>query len=468
MPTNTPNLYELFIRFLQFTNPARGTLTVSRCAQVLAKSLEAAWNCLQAFEWGFVLPLRQRGAKQMTKKVFFITIILLVVLFFVATWWAVENLVLPKSSGQSQDTYGSNTVLAEITAITEEGQITLGDHDQLFQVMEVRALEGDYSGQTFSVSYGKNQLRSDEMRFKVGQRVYIIIGPGPDGTARATYTDFDRSKILLILLAAFMLAVLAMGRWKGLGSLLSLAFSLFIIVSYIIPHILAGEDPVRVSLVGSGILLGVSLYATYGWNLKTHASVISMVLTLILTGTLTALFVGLARLNGYGDENALYLIQMSSVQINPQGLLLGGMIIGTLGILDDLVTSQSAAVVEIHGANPDLSFRQTMIRAIHIGQDHVAATVNTLVFSYTGASLPLLLVFTLANGSFSYLMNAEMIAEEVVRTLVGSLGLVAAVPISTLVATFIITKQDRLARLGQWRVLLGPETSDNPEGRHVH
>jgi uncharacterized membrane protein len=206
---------------------------------------------------------------------------------------------------------------------------------------------------------------------------------------------------------------------------------------------------------------------TYGWNLKTHASVISMVISLLITGALTALFVNLSRLNGYGDENALYLIQLSSVQINPQGLLLGGMIIGTLGILDDLVTSQSAAVVEIHSLNPTMGFRQTFLRAIHIGQDHVAATVNTLVLSYTGASLPLLLVFTLAHGSFQYLVNAEVLAEEIVRTLVGSLGLVLAVPISTLVATFIITRQDRLNRLGEWRVLLGPETSDQTEGEKI-
>jgi uncharacterized membrane protein len=242
---------------------------------------------------------------------------------------------------------------------------------------------------------------------------------------------------------------------------------MFIILAYIIPHVLAGDNPITVSLIGSGILLGVSLYLTYGWNLKTHASVLSMILALLITGLLSILFVDLAHLTGYGDENALYLIQLSSVQINAQGLLLGGMIIGTLGILDDLVTSQSAAVVEIHGANPALGFKQTYLRAMHIGQDHVAATVNTLVLSYTGAALPLLLVFTLANGSYQYLLNSEMLAEEIVRTLVGSIGLVAAVPISTLIATLIIVNQERLNRLGEWRVLLGPETSDHPEGEHV-
>jgi uncharacterized membrane protein len=400
---------------------------------------------------------------KMTKRVFFTAVVFLIIFFTLATFWAVKNISLPKNTATNQSTFGSSTVLAQVIAITDEGQITLGDHAQLYQEMTVKTLEGDNKGQQFSVTYGKNQIRSDNNRFKTGDKVYIIISQMPDGTLRASYTDYDRSTILLILLGVFILAVLAMGRWKGLGSLVSLFFSMFIILTYIIPHVLTGADPVQVSLIGSGILLGVSLYATYGWNLKTHSSVISMVLTLLITGALTALFVDLAHLTGYGDENALYLIQLSSVQINVQGLLLGGMIIGTLGILDDLVTSQSAAVVEIHGANPALSFKQIYRRAMHIGQDHVAATVNTLVLTYTGASLPLLLVFTLANGSFRYLLNTEMLSEEIVRTLVGSLGLVAAVPISTLVATLTITNQERLNSLGEWRSLLGSETSDKPE-----
>jgi uncharacterized membrane protein len=405
---------------------------------------------------------------KMTPRVFIVAVVLLVILFGAGTFWAVKNISLPSNSANSQSTLGSGTYQARVVAISDEGQIKLGDHEQLYQTMLVQVLEGEYKGQEYTITYGKTQIRSDNNRFNIGDRVYVMIGAGVDGTLRASYTDYDRTTILLILFIAFVLAVLVMGRRKGLGALLSLAFSMFIILCYIIPHILTGEDPVKVSLIGSGILLGISLYMTYGWNLKTHASVISMVFTLLITGGLSALFVSLAHLNGYGDENALYLIQMSSFQINVQGLLLGGMIIGTLGILDDLVTSQSAAVVEIHGANPALNMRQTFLRAIHIGQDHVAATVNTLVLSYTGASLPLLLVFTLAQGSYHYLINSEMLAEEIVRTLVGSLGLVAAVPISTVMATLIIVGQEKLNKLGEWRTLLGPETSDNAEGHHVH
>lgn len=395
----------------------------------------------------------------MTRKVFFTAVVFLIAFFTFATYWMVKNAPLPGMNKEGRDVYGAGTVLSEIEAITEEGQITLGDHEQLYQVMTVRVLEGEHAGETFSVSYGKYQLRSDSFRFRAGEQIYVLIGQSADGSYRASYAAYDRSTILIILFVVFVLAVLAMGRWKGLGSLISLAFSMFIIICYIIPHILAGGDPVRISLIGSGILVGASLYLTYGWNLKTHSSFISIVISLIITGTLTVLFVDLSHLSGYGDENALYLIQMTSIQINPQGLLLGSMIIGTLGILGDLVTSQSAAVVEIHSANPSLGYRETFRRAIHIGQDHVAATVNTLVLTYTGAALPLLIIFSLVNSSFRYLTNTDILAEEIVRTLVGSVGLISAVPISTLVATFVITKQDHLKRLGEWRVLLGPENS---------
>ena len=360
-------------------------------------------------------------------------------------------------NGGPTATLGSQTVLARVTGIVEEGQINLNGRDQLYQVMSVDVLEGDYAGQSFQIDYGKRQLRNDNFRFVPGDQVYVMVDKTPSNKLVAYYEDYVRSQSLIILLAAFVVSLLIMGRWKGLGSLVALCFSMVVIINYVIPHILTGEDPVKVSLIGSVILLTATLYLTYGWNLKTHASVLSIMFSLLLTGALTLLFVSLTRLTGYGDENATYLLQMSTVQIDPRGLLLGGMIIGALGVLDDLVTSQSAAVVEIHDANPALGFRTTFQKAMRIGQDHVTATVNTLVLAYTGASLPLLLIFTLGNGSYSYFINSEFLAEEIVRTLVGSLGLIAAVPISTLIATALIVYQERL---GEWRPLLGPETGD--------
>src|SRR5258708_9305320 len=276
-------------------------------------------------------------------------------------------------NGGPSSTLGSGTVLARVTDIVEEGQTNLGGRNQLYQVMRVEVLQGDYKGLPFQIDYGLRQLRNDNYRFAPGDEVYLEVDKTPDNVVHAYYVDYVRSRPLLILAIAFVLSMLVMGRWKGLGSLLALGFSMLMIINYVIPHILSGEDPVRVSLIGSVILLTVTLYLTYGWNLKTHASVVSIMFSLLLTGALSLFFVSLTRLTGYGDENAMYLMQMSSVQIDPHGLLLGGMIIGSLGVLDDLVTSQSAAVVEIYDANPALGFRRTFEKSMRIGQDHVAA-----------------------------------------------------------------------------------------------
>ena len=216
-----------------------------------------------------------------------------------------------------------------------------------------------------------------------------------------------------------------------------MAFSLIMIIGYIVPHILAGEDPLKVSILGSMILLTATLYLTYGWNLKSHAAVFGVVFALLMTGGLSVFFVNLARLNGTGDENVMFLMQLMDTRIKLRGLLLGGMIIGALGVLDDLVMTQASAVFELHKANPALGSRGLFRSAMRIGEDHVAATVNTLVLAYAGASLPLFLMFSLARGDYGYLVNFSFIAEEIVRTLVGSIGLIASVPITTLLASFL-------------------------------
>jgi len=223
-----------------------------------------------------------------------------------------------------------------------------------------------------------------------------------------------------------------------------------VIISYIIPHILAGEDPLVVSIIGSVILLGVTLYLTYGWTLKTHSAVLGMILVLLLTGALSGIFVVFARLNGTGDENSMFLIQSLQTSVNLRGLLLGGYIIGALGVLDDLVTTQASAVFELHHADPGSTFRGLYNSAMRIGQDHVAATVNTLVLAYAGASLPMLLLFSLARGDYAYLVNFAIVAEEIVRTLVGSLGLIEAVPLTTVIAIGFARYAHRLGPVQQF------------------
>jgi uncharacterized membrane protein len=358
--------------------------------------------------------------------------------------------------------FGAETVRARVLEIIEEGEIELGGVTQQYEILRVELLEGPYTGIPMEVDYGRRQVRPEGMTFRPGDQILVTIGKRQDGVLSAYFVDYVRTGTLGWMALVFAAAIILISRWKGVRSLVGMAFSLLVIIGYIIPHILKGEDPVRVSIIGSAILLGVTLYLTYGWTLKTHASVLGMLLVLILTGTLAWLFVGAARLTGTGDESAMFLMQMSEARINLRGLLLGGIIIGALGVLDDLVTTQSSAVFELHAADDTLGFRSLFTRAMRIGQDHVAATVNTLLLAYAGASLPMLLLFSLSGGNYASLLNYAFVAEEVVRTLVGSLGLVAAVPITTAIATGLALYHHRLGGL---RPYLGPENSG---GGHVH
>jgi len=394
------------------------------------------------------------------KKIFLVPLILVILIITAFVIWGIPYFFQTTLPEAMSSPLGAGTAKAEVTEILEEGPITLGETTQNYQLLRVRLLDGEYAGVPFDIDYGKRQIIPPGIRFDVGDVILVSLSQGPNGVINAYFADSIRTPMLGWLAVAFALAIIVTGKWKGFRSLLAMAFSLSVIIGYIIPHILTGEDPVRVSIIGSAILLTATLYLTYGWTLKTHASTIGMILVLVLTGTLAWVAISLTRLSGTASEEALFLLQMSTVTINLRGLMLGGMIIGALGVLDDLVTTQSSAVFELHSTDESLGFRALVSRAMRIGQDHVAATVNTLVLAYAGASLPSLLMFTLNRGNYLTLLNFEFIAEEVVRTLVGSLGLIAAVPLTTVIAAALALYSHRL---GEWRHWLGPEG----EG-HVH
>src|SRR5215207_6009766 len=318
----------------------------------------------------------------------YLPILIVVVVLGAAAFWTLPYFTQVSLPNVNMSAMGSETAKARVTEIIEEGQIDLGGRFQRYQIARVELLEGEYQGIVMEMDYGRRQVLSSNIYLQSGDNVLVTIGARPDGVLTVYFVDFIRVNSILWLTAIFAVTILIISRWKGLRSLLSMVFSLMVIIGYIIPHILAGEDPLRVSISGSVILLGVTLYLTYGWNLKTHAAVVSMIFVLLITGLLAGLFVIFARLTGSGDENALFLLQMLNTHINLRGLLLGGMIIGALGVLDDLVTTQASAVFELHHVNEALGFQQLFRAAMRIGQDHVAATVNTLVLAYAGASLP--------------------------------------------------------------------------------
>lgn len=352
--------------------------------------------------------------------------------------------------------YSTGTEFAIVTDIVEEGEITLGEVLQPYQILRVTVLGGQYAGQTFDIDHGTRQIRSDLIMLKEGDKILVTISSLPDGTTSAHFTDFYRKNSLIVLFILFIgLSVLISG-WKGLRSLLGILLSLAIIVLIILPGIQEGRDPLSVSILGAFFFVGLSLYIVYGWTVKTHTAVLGSFIALAITGLLSYIFINHAKLTGYGDENMFFISQITQNTLNVRSLLLASILIGTMGVLDDLVISQSSAVFELFKSNPDQSFRELFKTAMNIGKDHIAATVNTLVLTYAGASLPMLLLFSFRNVDFSMAINLEYIAEEIVRMLVGSLGLFLSVPITTAIAALFAVKY---RKLGNIRTYLGPLNS---------
>lgn len=298
----------------------------------------------------------------------------------------------------------------------------------------VRLDEGPNEGEvvTFQAAQGQGGRH-----YADGDKVLMSRSPDAPPEFAYNFFDYQRHGALWLLALLFAAVVVALSRWKGLSALAGLAVSLAVLIKFVLPAILSGDPPIAVAIVGAAAIMFVSLYLAHGLNARTTTAVIGTMLSLALTGALAYIFVDLARFTGFASEEALFL-QVSAQQVNLQGLLLGGIIIGTLGVLDDVTVTQASAVWELHVANPLYSTRRLYRAAVRIGHDHIASTVNTLVLAYAGASLPLLVLFVLSERPIGQLVTTEVVAEEIVRTLVGSIGLVASVPITTALAAVVV------------------------------
>jgi uncharacterized membrane protein len=251
-----------------------------------------------------------------------------------------------------------------------------------------------------------------------------------------SFSDFDRTAPMLWLAVGFVVLLLASGRIHGLRALLGLAASLGLVIEFVIPAILHGRAPLEVAIVGAFAVMLVTMPLCYGLGAKMMSAWLGTAGSLLLAAGLAQAFTHIAHLSGISSDESLYLA-VSQSRLSLQGLLIAGMVIGALGVLVDLTVSQASTVIALRRANRSLGFTGLFRGALEVGHDHIAATVNTLVFAYAGASLPVLLIFTIGGTSFTDAVNGEAVAEQVVATLVGSIGLIASMPITTALAALL-------------------------------
>lgn len=268
--------------------------------------------------------------------------------------------------------------------------------------------------------------------FDVGERVVLDHQQGAEPEFRYSYSDRQRRPVLLRLGVLFAVAVVGLGRMRGFAALVGLAASIVVLLQFVIPAILDGRDPLWVAIVGAAIIAFLALYAAHGFTRMTSVALLGTMAALLLTAVLSWLAVEAARFSGLTVDEAFILNIAGHFDLS--GLILAGTVLGALGAIDDITVTQASTVWELHSLRPDLGKRDLVRSGLRVGRDHVASTVNTLLLAYAGAAMPLMLFFVLANQSIGTVLNSEIVAVEVVRTLVGSIGLVAAVPITTWLA----------------------------------
>lgn len=343
----------------------------------------------------------------------------------------------PPAQYEAQDASLEETVQAEVLAVKKESSSE--DETgmaQISQQLELEILSGEQQGERVEVTYNGLGPKIRDIRFQPGERAMVMISKQPNGEPYYGIADHVRWWPLGALTALLVLVTLVVGRWQGLRALGGLILSIILIGVFILPQILAGREPVLITVVGMGALMAVTLYLIQGWNPITHTALLALIFSLGLTALLALFWTASARLTGFGSEETLYL-QSTGVRLDMRGLFLAGIIIGAAGVLDDVILAQAVSVFELYKANPTLTRREIYQRGMRVGNAHLASMINTLVLAYASAALPLLILFYLYPEPWYLTINRELIAEELVHTLVGSLGLILAVPLTTALAAWV-------------------------------
>jgi uncharacterized membrane protein len=319
---------------------------------------------------------------------------------------------------------------AVVKEVLEEKENDSGGY---YQKLIVEVLSGDLVGEQVEIEHGLGNSPVTQ-RFTKGDRVVLAGYQEGSGNLALFIDDYVRRGPMLFLFFIFLVLALLVAGKRGFTSFVGMVITFLMIYWFVLPRLSAGSSPVFIVLVFSALAIPVTFYLSHGFNRKTNVAMAGTFIALIITVILSAIFVNSAKLTGFTTDEASFLQIIKGESFNMRGILLAGIIIGLLGVLDDITVSQASVVFQIKEANKRLGFGELYKRSMRVGKDHIASMINTLVLVYAGASLPLLLLFTDSSHTFRQVINYEIIASEVIRTLIGSIGLVLAVPVTTFIA----------------------------------
>lgn len=284
-------------------------------------------------------------------------------------------------------------------------------------------------------------LSEEGSKYSVGDRVYVSYFSDGSGGEEWSVTGFARDSAMLIMVILFASIALIIGRRQGLGSLLSLLFTVLILYGWAIPRILDGADILLVGVSTVCVSLVIIMYASHGFNRKTSIAVLSTLVGIFIVSIIARIFMSMVRIDGVGSEEAFLLLSQTNGSIDLAQIFFVSVLIGAMGILDDVVVSQISAINELHIANPRLSTKELFTQAMNIGRDHISSMINTLFIAYAGSSFALVILLTYSTGGIGNIIRTDAIAEEIVRTLSASIGILLIVPIASLIAAYLIPRK---------------------------
>ncbi len=335
-------------------------------------------------------------------------------------------IAMPFSMCFAQTNEMVETVRAEVVEVFDvRDEIIFGtEASHTIQDIEVRILEGSKKGETV-------RFDNDFIMLERGDSFYLRITTQGSGTIGYRVEEYDRRGVLWGLFALFGVLIVLFAGKQGLRSLGALLASLLVVGFILVPSLASGVSPVPVSIGVAAIVLLFAIGMTHGVNKGSVIAYIGTMVAVVFAGGLASLSILGGHLSGNVSDETLALLVQTGGSIDLGGLLLAAMIIGMLGVLDDVAITQVSVVRELFDANGGMSRKETYKRAMRVGRDHIGSLINTLVLAYTGAALPLLILFSYGESDFFHIMNSEIVATEIVRALVGSIGLIIAVPVTT-------------------------------------
>ena len=328
-------------------------------------------------------------------------------------------------------------ISAEVLEVVNEREKEITGTGAVAIVQEVRVtlLEGERAGEVV-------RFENEMVLLEPGEKIYVNRTVTADGQEYISYADHERRPVLIVIAVLFMLMLLVFSGWQGLRALISLAGSIAAIFFLLVPALLAGYNPVLSSVVIAGAVLAMVLFGTHGITPRSIIAFAGTFGAVAITGLIAWISAGAMNLSGFSSDASVYLNFATKGSLDLSGLLLGGIIIGILGVLDDVSITQASVVQQLKSANPAFGFTDLYKRAIKVGRDHIGSLVNTLALAYVGVSLPLILFYSETNSPLWQTLNQEVVAVELLRIIVGSIGLIMAVPATTAVAAWFFHSRE--------------------------